>query len=129
MAIDYKIENNPEYLSMIYEGDYDSSLAGLFTDQILETCKTYQPTKLLIDLRAVKGDMTMLDRFNLGVMATAKYFSGKLTGKIPYCRYAIIGNAPLIDPDRFAETVAVNRGLNVRVFTDWKETIDWLESK
>ena len=129
MAFDFKIENKPEYLTMIYEGDYDSSLAGMFTNQILETCKTYQPSKLLIDLRALKGDMTILDRFNLAVMATTKYFSGKLTGKIPSCRYAIVGNPPLVDPDRFAETVAVNRGLNVKVFTDWEKTIEWLESK
>ena len=127
MAIAFKIENQPGYLLMIYEGVYLPSLAGEFTDQILETCKNHQPNKLLIDLRKVEGEMSTMDRFNLSVLAATKYFGAKLTRKIQSCRYAIVGSHPLVDPGRFEETVATNRGVNVKVFTEIKEALAWLE--
>jgi hypothetical protein len=39
---------------------------------------------------------------------------------------AVIGNEPQIDKDRFGETVAVNRGLNIKAFTNWSDAIKWL---
>jgi hypothetical protein len=127
MSLAFKIENQTGYLLMIYEGFYQSSLAGEFTDQILETCKNHQPSKLLIDLRKVEGGMSTMDRFNLSVLAATKYFGAKLTGKIPSCVYAIVGNHPLVDPRRFEETVATNRGVDVKVFTEMKEALAWLK--
>ena len=41
--------------------------------------------------------------------------------------FAVVGNEPMIDPKRFAETVGKNRGANVRVFTDIDEAVDWIE--
>jgi RimJ/RimL family protein N-acetyltransferase len=41
-------------------------------------------------------------------------------------RIAFIGSEPFLDPERFGETVAVNRGLNVRVFTDEVAALTWL---
>jgi hypothetical protein len=127
MALTFKIETQPGYLLMIYEGLYEPSLAGEFTDQILAACKSHQPAKLLIDLRKVEGKMSTMDRFNLSVLAATKYFGAKLTGKIPSCRYAIVGSHPLVDSKRFEETVAVNRGVNIKVFTVMKEALIWLE--
>jgi hypothetical protein len=129
MALTFKIETQPGYLWMVYEGLYEPSLAGKFTDQILATCKSHQPRKLLIDLLKVEGKMTTMDRFNLSVMAAAKYFGAVFTKKIPSCRYAIVGNHPLVDPNKFEETVAVNQGINVRVFTEMKEALAWLEAE
>ncbi len=127
MALTFQIETQTDYLLMIYHGAYDSSLADEFTDQILNACKTHKPARLLIDLRKVKGNMTTMDRFNLSVIAAAKYLGAKLTGKIPSCRYAIVGNHPLVDPGKFEETVAINRGINVRTFTSMDHAVSWLE--
>lgn len=41
-------------------------------------------------------------------------------------RIAFVGREPFLDPERFGETVAVNRGLNVRVFTDEVAALTWL---
>jgi hypothetical protein len=127
MPFTYKIQTQPGYLLMIYEGLYEPSLAGEFTDQILEACKSHQPTKLLINMLQVEGHMSTMDRFHLSVLAATKYMGAKLTKKIPSCRYAIVGNLPLVDSKRFEETVAVNRGVNIKVFTDMKEALVWLE--
>lgn len=32
-------------------------------------------------------------------------------------------------PDNFVENVAVNRGINLKIFTDANEAIDWLKDK
>jgi hypothetical protein len=126
MPFTFKIEPPPEYLSMVYEGTYKPSLADQFTDQVLEVCLKHQPTKLLIDLRQVQGGMNTMDRFVVATFAATKYIGARITGKIPGCRYAIVGNPPLVDSHKFEETVAVNRGIAVKVTTEMKEAIHWL---
>jgi SOS response regulatory protein OraA/RecX len=39
---------------------------------------------------------------------------------------AVYGRRPLIDPERFAETVAVNRGAKVKVSEQLDEALAWL---
>jgi hypothetical protein len=39
---------------------------------------------------------------------------------------AYVGDEPLIDPARFGETVAVNRGALIKVTTDLNEAFAWL---
>ncbi len=129
MGLDYKIEPQIGYLLMTCEGYFEPSLIGQFSDQVIEACKKYQPSNFLVDFRKVEGEMSTMDRYNLSVTASKKYIDEKLTGKIPSCRFAFVGNHPLVDPKRFGETVAVNRGLNVKAFTDIKEALAWLEVK
>jgi hypothetical protein len=127
MVLEYKVEPKNGYLLMTCTGTYEPSAAGEFTDQIVEACKIHRPAKFLIDLRQVEGDMTTMNRFELSVLAAAKYFANILTGQISKCRYAIVGNHPLVDPHKFEETVATNRGINVRTFTELKNACNWLE--
>ncbi len=126
MGLDYKIELQSGYLLMTCEGHFEPSLIGEFTDRVIEACKNYQPSQFLVDYRHVEGEMSTLDRYNLGVIAAKKYLDEKLAGKISNCRFAFVGNHPLVDPKKFGETVAVNRGLNVKVFTEIKEALAWL---
>lgn len=114
---------------MTYEGYFEPSLIDEFTSQIIEACKKHQPSNLLVDFRKVEGQMSTMDRYNLSSVASKKYLDEKLTGKVSSCRFAFLGNHPLVDPKKFGETVAVNRGLNVKVFTEIKEALAWLEVK
>ena len=129
MGLLYKIEPQPGYLLMTCEGYFEPSLIDQFTNQIIEACKKHRPSNFLIDNRQVEGEMSTMDRYNLSMVSAKKYLDEKLTGRIPSCRFAFVGNHPLVDPKRFGETVAVNRGLNVKVFTDIKEALAWLEVK
>lgn len=52
--------------------------------------------------------------------------AGAATGAASGIKIALIGREPFIDAERFGETVAVNRGLNVRVFADEPAGLDWL---
>ena len=112
---------------MACEGHYESSLIDEFSDQVIDACKKHQPSNFLIDFRQVEGELSTMDRYNLAASSTKKYLDEKLNGKVSSCRFAFVGNHPLVDPKRFGETVAINRGLNVKVFTEIKEALDWLE--
>ncbi len=129
MSIDYKIEIKPGYLLLTCEGVFESSLIDQFTDQVIDACKKHKPSNFLIDYCKAEGEMSTMDRYNLSLVAAKKYLNEKLAGKIPSCRFAFVGNHPLVDPKRFGETVAVNRGLNVKVFTEKNEALAWLEIK
>lgn len=127
MGLQYKVESRKNYLLMSCKGVCEASMAGDFTNQIVNACQTYQPTKFLIDLRKLRGDMNTLERFNLSVLAAKKYFIETTRGRIPKCRFALVGKRPLLDPDKFGESVAVNRGLNTHTFSDVKKAIAWLK--
>jgi hypothetical protein len=54
----------------------------------------------------------------------AEQIVGRAFGKIG--RFAVVGQEPLIDEERFGETVAVNRGINAKAATSLDEAISWL---
>jgi hypothetical protein len=126
VGLTYQVEPKQGWLLITFKGLYDSSLAEEFTDQVWEVCVSHKPAKLLIDMRGVDGDMSKWDRYGLAVIAAKKYFLAILRGKVKSCTFAIVGNIPLVDPDKFEEVVATNRGLDLKVFTDIKKAYLWL---
>lgn len=127
MGLEYKLQKKTGYLLMVFQGFHEPSFADVLTSQVLNVCKTEKPSKLLMDLRKVKGEMSTTERYYLAVTAATKYLGAKLFNRIPGCRFAIVGNHPLVDPGKFEENVAVNRGLNVRTFIEMKDALIWLE--
>lgn len=93
---------------------------------MLTACEQHQADKVLLDVRSVTGAISAMDRFQFSEAFSGKYFDEKKAGKISHARFAIIGNYPIIDPNRFGETVAVNRGMTLKVSTDMAEAMDWL---
>ena len=86
----------------------------------------YSKSKILIDVTGVSGTIPFLDRFEFSEFLSqykAKHDLKKV-GKI-----AVAGQEPIVDKGRFGENVAVNRGANVRVFTDMKEALIWLKNE
>lgn len=75
-------------------------------------------TKVMIDARESTGDLRTMDRFQYGELAATYLRPFKL---------AFVIRADLLEPARFGETVAVNRGGNVRVFGDANEARAWLD--
>jgi hypothetical protein len=127
MALELKIETRPDYLLMTYKGLYVQTLAHEFTDQVLEACVRHRPAKVLIDFREVTGVLTTMERFAGVSIAVTKYLTARLSGTIRACRFVMIAQPPLMDPQRFEETVALNRGLNFRIFSKIEDGIAWFE--
>lgn len=85
--------------------------------QITAKAKELNAAGVLLDIRSMNGTITYVDRYRAG------YAAANTLMVIPA---AVVGSEPLIDPNRLGEIVARNRGVNVKVFTDYAEAEQWL---
>ncbi len=88
--------------------------------RIGEAVTTRPTSSLLADLGGVTGAFTDLDRLTFGQAVASRWI------RIPY---AVVFHPALVDPRRFGEMVARNRGVNIRVFTEVGEAIAWLDTQ
>jgi hypothetical protein len=80
---------------------------------------------ILFDCRGVRTAPAELDRYfiatNIAEMNAALVRRG---GTPP--RIAVVATPPVFDPGLFLETVAVNRGVELRAFTSIEPAMEWL---
>lgn len=82
----------------------------------LDLCRKNNCTKVFFDASNTKGRLTTFERFDLGLKA-AMVFRSEI-------KLAVLYRAA--DINQFAETVGVNRGLNVRIFSERSKALEWL---
>ena len=93
--------------------------------EMLGAVVQYNAEKILFDGRNVKGKPTDLERFYCGEFAATETHRIVAEHKI-VPRFAYVMHEPLRDPGRLGETVAVNRGMDVKVFETLEDAIEWL---
>lgn len=80
---------------------------------------------VLVDVRRVTGRVPgIFDRFELGTRIAKHYRETD-----PRVRLALLGDEPMIHPERFGELVARNRGADARVFTDEDAALAWIRGR
>jgi hypothetical protein len=85
----------------------------------IATAISAQPVRAaVLDLRAVPGPVSFMDRVQLGE-AAGRHLRGT--------PIAVVMTEELADPDRIGMVVARNRGANVEVFTDEAEAVAWVQ--
>jgi RimJ/RimL family protein N-acetyltransferase len=89
--------------------------------QVLGWAVQHGHQRLLVDFRGLTTLIppTTYERFQLGERAAAEGAPAGVT-------IALIGRPPVVDPDHFGVTVAVNRGLRVDVFEEEVSALQWL---
>ena len=85
----------------------------------------YKAEKILFDGRNVKGNPEDMERFYYGEFAARETQRIVVEHKI-VPRFAYVMHEPLRDKTRLGETVAVNRGMNVKTFETPEDAIAWL---
>ncbi len=130
--MEYTIENRKSYLYVKVSGQislmnpYDWGKIKSARASVVASIKKTNINKLLIDGRDVSAKVTMIDRFLI-----AKFFVEEnlklIAGQSRLLKIAFIGNRSLLDPGKFGETVARNRGLNGFVTDNMQEALNWLE--
>ena len=92
---------------------------------VVDSIKKNKIYKLLIDGSDLSAKVSMIGRFLI-----AKFFVEEnlklIAGRLPSLKITLVGNRSLIDPGKFGETVARNRGLYVLVTDDMQEALRWL---
>jgi hypothetical protein len=81
--------------------------------------------KILLDGRNVKGKPQDMERFHYSVFAARETHRIVVEHNL-VSRFAYVVHEPLRDRERLGETVAVNRGMDVKVFEILEDAIEWL---
>jgi len=109
------LEVRESYLFVEYSEPYQFDVCLALIQEIAETSKREGLDKVLCDVRGMTGKIPVMNSFQLAV-AGAGAFLG--------LQVAAVYRKEDIDP--FVETVIVNRGGRVRIFSDMKSAKQWL---
>lgn len=117
-----------EFLYVDCSGEFALAEAQAQFVEIVTALAQHLKKEVLVDLRHLHGCPTLLDRYCYSEFAALSVITAEDKDLLG-ARFVYVGEAPLIDAERFGETVARNRGLNVRVY-ETKEITDafaWLD--
>ena len=126
MGIVLSISTEPEFLRVIAEGEFELEAAKENFIEILEAVARYRSEKVLLDGRALSGEMTTMERFYYGEFVAQAIAGSRERGIARLPKFAYVLKQPILDPRRLAETVAVNRGVEMRFFDNFSDALTWL---
>lgn len=122
MSIEFTARLRSGYAELTCHGTYGKEeLLDLF-ETALDYAAQHGLSAVLVDISDVEGEPDKSERFELGAR-----FADTQLSKETIVAIAVKGNEPLIDPERFAETVALDRCAVGKVFTDMDDAVHWLE--
>ncbi|HEY7769362.1 hypothetical protein [Longimicrobium sp.] len=117
-----RVEVLPRYILMVCTGTMNSKEFVVALNRGLESAARSGRRAVLIDALNVQGSLTTVERFELGSeIARAQRAQAAITAIV------VVGHEPPLDPERFAETVAINRGAVGKSFTGLAEAEQWID--
>jgi hypothetical protein len=96
--------------------------------ELLEAADRHATGKVLFDGRQLTGNPAMMERFYYGAFAAETVLTFARRHPFSAMQFAYVLKEPVLDPARFGETVARNRGMLVRAFDDLDAAMEWLGS-
>jgi hypothetical protein len=124
MKLSVTCEVRGECLWVRSTGDFDVITAGKTIAEVTEKAREHNLRQVLWDITAVGGldeeSSSLMERFEICKVA-ADHFSKGL-------RLAVVGTPQQLTPDRFEESVMLNRGATVKVTSNLQEALSWLEA-
>jgi hypothetical protein len=127
MGMSVSIGAGSGLLRVIVTGEFSLAEAQRTFREILEAVARHHTEKILLDGRELKGEPTTIQRFLYGAFAAhavVRYSSAHRASRP--LQFAYVLQEPVLDPQRFGETVAVNRGMWVKVFANPEDALGWL---
>ena len=124
MAYDVKVMHEDDYLHVVVTGDNTPEDVAGYLEQIRRVCAERGSSKVLIEENLTGPQLRTVDVYDV-VDAASK-------GVAPAIRSVAFVDTNLEHPFtqmEFAETVAVNRGVNVRVFRDVPAAREWIRRR
>lgn len=112
------IVDNGSYLLIEFFGEFSVEAGKQCVDMMAEACEKHCRSKALLDCRRMTGELPMLDRFQI-----AKYGATKSR---QIRQFALLNREDMVFPGNLVENAAVNRGMNMKTFTDFDEAELWL---
>ncbi len=101
------------------EGPFSVDLCRNLTDSVLEQCEAKKQRRVVVDVRSMTGQASVMDLYDAAKYAT------KLVAVVS--RIAILERRERVGPQyRFFENLAVNRALPVRICWEVEQTQQWV---
>jgi len=119
MSVQLQIEEMPGYLAARFIGTGAVEEIRRQFEMIAEHCKRANKNKLLLDFREAYVKTSLTDRFFLVV-------GSQICAQHKVIQIAAVFRPGRIDPKGFDETVARNRWINARVFSNVEGALEWL---
>ena len=119
----YKINYNKEqgYIAVTIEGDFALSILKELAADIAEFTERYNCNRILNDMRHARLTEDTFNIYNMPKIASQ-------AGVEPRFKRALVVNE-LSSDYHFLETVFVNQGHIVKIFTDFDAALHWLLNK
>jgi len=112
-------------LNVLADGEFSLQDAKQAFLDMLGAVVRHKAERILLDGRNVRGNPKDMERFYYSEFAARETRRIVVEHKI-HPRFAYVIHVPLRDPAKFGETVAVNRGMNVKTFENQEDAIEWL---
>ena len=125
MHIDVQMESG--VLRVEASGKFSLQEAKRIFLEMLESVARYRTDKVLFDGRKLTGKPETIERFIYGEFAARSFLDSIQRGTPAGTRFSYILKEPVLDPKRFGELVALNRGMPVRAFDNPDDAVSWLE--
>ena len=123
--LSYEIELRAGYVYAALSGPFDIESAKGVYRAVLQIAAAQRHTRILMDATRITGEMTMADRLAFGTFMAEEQAS--VLGALPEGpQVAILAAAPIMDPGRFTQAVANNRGVRMRASDSLQELLSWL---
>ena len=128
MTMTVKIFPRPKVLLVVSAGEFSLDESTRTFVDIISAIEKYRSEKVLFDGREIVGDPTIVERFYYGEFAAANVAQLIMLDRVDaQPQFAYVLHEPVLDPRRFGEIVAVNRGMNVKAFDDMDKAVKWLD--
>jgi hypothetical protein len=107
-------------------GDFSLVEAKRTFRETLEAVARNKAVKVLFDGRGPAGSPKIMERFFYGEFAARSVAQFTARGVSASTQFAYVLKVPVLDPMRFGETLAVNRGMVVKTFDNPNDALEWL---
>jgi hypothetical protein len=111
----------------ILEGRLDMESAREYMAEASRVLGAHDCKRFLNDLRGAETNLSVLDTYDLPTVL--KEIGAEAGVELQRWRRAIVAPKEASDTARFFETVAVNRGDDVKVFAEIDEAMAWLKGQ
>ncbi|MBN2390526.1 MAG: STAS/SEC14 domain-containing protein [Anaerolineae bacterium] len=115
--MDFSVEDADGYLMVRVQGEWTADEFGQVMREAANIAQQRGFTRILGDARELAAPKTEFARFQAGQQAV-KYFGFDFKVAVVYAEEFI---------NKFAENVAVNRGVNLRIYSSLDEAVSWLK--
>ena len=127
MGIVIRTHPEPGLLRVHATGEFSLEGAESAFIEMLDVIAKHQTEKILLDGREVTGNPETIHRFLYGAFAASAVLNYIAAHRIPRAvQFAYVLQEPVLDPQRFGEMVAANRGMWIKVFDNLEDAVSWL---